>query len=86
MCEAWEADVVPKKAKNPYHTVGLSEWHNTFYTSMFTDETPLALSEADIRKELAKEEEACLSNGEIALHETSPLAFLALGMELEESQ
>jgi len=25
ICEAWEADVVPKKAKNPYHTEGLSE-------------------------------------------------------------
>jgi len=25
MCEKWEADNVPKKALNPYHTEGLSE-------------------------------------------------------------
>jgi len=45
-----------------------------------------ALTEADIRKELAKEEEVRLCNGDIALHETSPAAFLSLGMELEEAQ
>jgi len=26
MCEAWEADVIPKKAPNPYHTEGLCEY------------------------------------------------------------
>ena len=26
MCRTWELDGVPKKAKNPYHTEGLSEF------------------------------------------------------------
>jgi len=44
------------------------------------------LSEADVRKELAKKEEARLSNGGYALHETSPAVFLSLGLELEDLQ
>jgi len=44
------------------------------------------LTEADVRKELAKEEETRLSNGGIALHETSAPAFVALGLELEDTQ
>jgi len=56
------------------------------HTTYYTNPLQLALSEADVRKELAKEEEARLANGEIALHETLPSAFLSLGMELEEMQ
>jgi len=44
------------------------------------------LTEADVRKELAKEEESRLSNGGIALHQTSASSFVVLGLELEDTQ
>lgn len=44
------------------------------------------LTEAKVQKELAEEEERRLAAGGIALHETTALSFLVLGMELEESQ
>jgi len=44
------------------------------------------LTEADVRKELTKEEEIRLSNGGVALHETSASAFVVLGLELEDTQ
>lgn len=89
MCQKWENDRVPKTAKNPYHTEGLSESFGppTLLPSMqLLTTTCLGLSEADVRKELAKEEEARLSNGGYALHQTSPAAFLSLGLELEDLQ
>lgn len=47
---------------------------------------PLGLTESQVLKELAEEEEGRLANGGVAVHETGPSAFLALGLELEESQ
>jgi hypothetical protein len=39
-----------------------------------------------VRKELAELEATRLAKGGVALHKTSPAAFLSLGLELEESQ
>ena len=44
------------------------------------------LTEAQERKELVKEEERRISQGDVALHATSPLAFMFLTMELEDLQ
>ena len=44
------------------------------------------LTEAQERKELAKEDEVRISRGEIPLHATSVSAFVFLAMELEDFQ
>lgn len=44
------------------------------------------LTEAKVQKELAEEEDSRLAAGGAALHEMSPLVFLTLAMELEDSQ
>jgi len=85
MCEAWDADIIPKKVPNPYHTEGLGEYQD-FASSNHLLIYVTALSEAEVRKELAKEEEGRLGNGGIALHEVSASAFIALGLELEDAQ
>jgi hypothetical protein len=46
----------------------------------------VAMTEAEVRKEFAEEEEIRLSAGEEPLHETSPSAFVFLGLELEDFQ
>jgi len=46
----------------------------------------IVLTKAAVRKELAKEEEILLSNGGVALYEMSASAFVALGLELEDTQ
>lgn len=46
----------------------------------------ISLSEAQAQKELADEEETRLASGGVALHETSPSSFIAMGLELEEAQ
>lgn len=51
---------------------------------------PLILSsgmtESKAQKDLAEEEDARLAAGGVALHGTSPAAFLVFAMELEDSQ
>ena len=44
------------------------------------------ISEADVRKEFAEEEECCLAEGEEPMHETAPSGFIFLGIESEELQ
>jgi hypothetical protein len=44
------------------------------------------ISEAEGQKELAEDKEDWLANGGVALHKTSPAAFLVIGLDLEESQ
>jgi len=51
-----------------------------------TDLYLLAMSEAQVRKELAEEEGQRLQNGGISLNETTPAAFLVSGLELEDMQ
>lgn len=46
----------------------------------------VGLTEAQERKELAKEEEVRISQGIVALHATSASAFMFLAMELEDLQ
>lgn len=44
------------------------------------------LTEANVQKELAEQEELRLAAGGTALHEMSPLSFIVLGLELEDTQ
>ena len=46
----------------------------------------IAISEAQVKKELAEEEETCLAAGGILLHNMSASAFIVLGLEIEETQ
>jgi hypothetical protein len=46
----------------------------------------IALTEAQVQKDLAEEEESRIASGGVVLHETSPSAFLVLGLELEDAQ
>ena len=46
----------------------------------------LAITSAHVRKQLAEEEAAASSLGEIAVHDVSPSTFIHAGLELEEYQ
>ena len=46
----------------------------------------IAISEAQVKKELAEEEETHLATGGISLHNMSASAFIVLGLEIEETQ
>ena len=46
----------------------------------------VAISEAQVKKELAEEEERCLAAGGISPHNTSAASFLVLGLEIEDTQ
>lgn len=44
------------------------------------------ITEAEVRKEFAEDEERRLAEGEEPMHETAPSGFVFLGIELEELQ
>jgi len=44
------------------------------------------MTEAEVRKEFAEEEERRLEEGEEPVHQTTPSAFVFLGVELEDFQ
>ena len=44
------------------------------------------ITEAEVCKEFAEDEEHCLAEGEELMHETVPSGFVFLGIELEELQ
>lgn len=44
------------------------------------------LTEAQVRKELAEEEESRVAEGGVVLHETSAASFLVIALNLEDSQ
>jgi len=46
----------------------------------------IALTEAEVRKEFAEEDERRLSDGEVSQHATSASAFVLLGIELKDLQ
>jgi hypothetical protein len=46
----------------------------------------IALTEAQVKKDLAEEEEQRLQDGGISLHEITASSFVAGGLELEEFQ
>lgn len=47
---------------------------------------PLAMTEAQAKKELAEKEEDRLASGGVSLHAMSAFNFVALGLDLEDSQ
>lgn len=44
------------------------------------------MTEAEAKKELAKEEEGRLAAGGVSAHSTNALAFVVMGLEIEEAQ
>jgi len=46
----------------------------------------IAMSEAQVKKELAEEEEKRLVAGGVSLHNTSAASFIVLGLEIEDTQ
>ena len=46
----------------------------------------IAISEAQVKKELAEEEEKRLASGGVSLHNTSAASFIVLGLEIEDTQ
>ena len=47
---------------------------------------PAGMTEAQERKELAKEDEIRIARGDVVLHATSASVFVFLAMELEDCQ
>ena len=87
MCVDWENDGLPRKKKNPYETEGVSKFTIHFLQRLACSSlNQLAISESQVRKDLAKEEEDRLSAGGVALHATSASAFVVHALELEEAQ
>ncbi|PPQ81774.1 hypothetical protein CVT26_010082 [Gymnopilus dilepis] len=85
MCVDWEEDgPYPKAKKNPYH-VEDDRKNNHFFVfqwlSLCAD-----ISEAQVRKQLAAEEESRLKSGGVSLNNISASSFIALGLEIEEFQ
>ncbi|CAA7269036.1 unnamed protein product [Cyclocybe aegerita] len=63
------------------------EWDNEDFLKLKPNLIILRVSsEAQAKKELATEEEAYLKAGGVLLHETTPLGFLLMGLDLEETQ
>ena len=46
----------------------------------------IAISKAQVKKELAEEEEKRLASGGVSLHNTSAASFIVLGLEIEDTQ
>lgn len=88
MCSEWEAEGFQrtKKKKNPYETDGVSKstTYPTLQSSLLT--YSLAISEAQVRKELAEEEHNRIEEGGVSVHVTSASTFVVHGLELEEAQ
>ena len=83
ICTAWEEDVYP--CKNPYQTEATCEL--TIFSSEDMNLLPfIAMTEAEVRKEFAEDDEVRLSAGEESLHDISASAFVFLGLELEDLQ
>jgi len=86
MCIAWEEDSYPKKSVNPYKTAGACGFFLAILPSLSYSTFFAALTEAEVRKEFAEDEERRLAAGEQPLHELSPAAFIFLGVDLEDMQ
>jgi len=59
-------------------------WPKKKPSPFFTEEA--FLSEAQVRKELATEEQTLLAAGGVRLHATTASMFIVVGLELEEGQ
>ena len=88
MCARWDADGFPKSVANPFHTTDSSKFYYLIHVYQYwLIDTLLGISEDEVLKQLgAEEEEAARITPGAALHSISPLTFLTLGLELEESQ
>jgi len=86
MCSEWEAEGFQKTKKNPYATDGISEYLTPVAGLRNVLMAPIAISEAQVRKDLAEEEQDCLEEGGGLLHVTSAAVFIVHGLELEEAQ
>jgi hypothetical protein len=53
---------------------------------MSDTDSSIALSEAQVQKELAEEEGSRLQEWGMVMHSTSASAFLVMGLELEDNQ
>ena len=85
ICTAWEEDAYPKSCENPYEIEATCRF--SIFSSKDLNLPPfIAMTEAEVRKEFAEEDEVRLSAGEESLHDVSPSAFVFLGLELEELQ
>ncbi|KAG6829299.1 hypothetical protein H0H93_014534, partial [Arthromyces matolae] len=72
-CVKWETDnTYPRKTPSPFVSDSIGSL--------------IAISEAEVRKELAEEERVRVVEGGVTLHETSASGFLVLGLELEDTQ
>ncbi|PPQ76700.1 hypothetical protein CVT26_004470 [Gymnopilus dilepis] len=85
MCVEWEEAGYPKAKKNPYEVKDERTWPHFEYCSVGSSVVS-DVSEARVKKELAEEEERRLKRGGISLHKTSAPSFVALGLEIEETQ
>lgn len=84
LCIAWEVNPHNKSVESPYEVE--EDCKSSSSGCIVYLCTILGLSEAEVRRELAQLEADRLSKNGIAMHTTSPAAFLSLGLELEESQ
>jgi len=87
LCLLWEAESFPRTAKNPYHAEGSGRYY--YLPTLMLDTTDarcIGITEVEVKKQLADEEKKCIDGGGISLHSTSAWAFIALRLELEESQ
>lgn len=81
MIADWDSD---QSKPCPYVEVKAGEFHISFIyvrANTFPGSTAVA-----VQKELADEEVAEVSRGDIQLHEVTPATFLRVGLELEEQQ
>ena len=85
LCVAWEQSPYPKPVKLPYDIEDNCKFPAQRLFKFVTERT-VDLLAAEVQKELMDEEKARLASRGIALHKTSPVAFLIIGLELEDAQ
>ena len=89
LCKEWDDAVYPKaKKKNPYQTPNACmSWFFSYSTILVIHlNTRIALSEAQVKKDLATEEARYLEGGGIFQHATTASSFVSLGLDLEDAQ
>ncbi len=89
VCAEWDADGFPKTAPNPFKVAETGELvpFNPTYSAEVDVAFFAGVSEAELEAQLSREEKASAKEARRApLHSTSATSFLAMGLELEESQ
>lgn len=86
LCIAWEESLYPKPMKSPYDVEDNCKLSTLQFTwIIYLAHRHIVLSAAEVRRELADDEEDQLANRGVALHKTCLAAFLILGLELEDA-